>query len=115
MGARNCDSAAKTHQFGEHHGARHDGNAELAGGDDLRVVLMHRRRNHHGVRAADVLFVVATEDARTERLQALGDGALREVRAAHDVAEIEHHLCDAAHARTADADEMQMVDQKLHA
>ena len=113
--ARNGDAAAKAHQLGKHDRARDNGNAQFARGDDLGVVLMHGRRNHHGVSPADVFLVVAAEDARAKRLQTIGHGAFRQIRAAHDVAQIEHHFRDAAHARTADADKMQVVHQKLHA
>ena len=114
VGARNGDPAAKTHEFGKHHGARHDGDAEFARRDHFGVVRFHGRGNDDGVRPSDVLLVVALIDAGAETLQAFGDGRACEVRAAHDVAEVEHHFGDAAHARAADTDEMQMIDQKLH-
>ena len=112
--ARNRDAAPQAHQFSEHHRAWHDGNAELAGGDHFRVVGLHGRGNNHGIRTTDVLFVVSEKNAGPELLQALGDGRAGNVRAADDVAEIEEHLGDAAHARAADADEVEVINEKLH-
>ena len=114
VGARDRDAAAQTHQFGEHHGARHDGNAEFARGGHFGIVGLHGRGNDDGVRPLDVAFVVSVGDAGAELLQALRHGASRKVGSAHDVTEIEQHLGDAAHAAAADADEMQVFDQKLH-
>ena len=111
--ARNGDAAAQAHEFGKHHRARYDGDAEFARRNDFRIVVLDGRRDHHGVCAANVALVVTERDARAEALQPLGDGALGDVRAAHDVPEIEEHLGDAAHACAADADEVKMIDQKL--
>src|ERR1700674_510400 len=51
----------------------------------------------------------------TERGEALRRRVRGRVGAAHRVAEIEQHLCDAAHAGAANADEVNLFDLVLHA
>src|SRR5262249_23578596 len=48
------------------------------------------------------------------RCEAVGRGAIRQIGAAHAVAEVREHLRDAAHARAADADEVNVFDDVFH-
>ena len=48
-------------------------------------------------------------DARTLLGQALSCGILFDIGTRHLVAEIEHHLCNAVHSGTADADKVQVT------
>ena len=102
------------HQLGEHQRARHDRDALLARRDDLGVVGLHRRRYHHDIGAFHVGRLVRELHFHPELDEPLGRAVLREVRAAHLVALVHQHLGNAAHARAADADEMDAPDLVLH-
>ena len=87
--AGNRDALLQAHEFREHHGARHDRNAAMARGQHFRIVGAHGGRHHHGIRPFDVLRVMPDRDTRAERAQAVGDRVLRQVRAAHLIAEVD--------------------------
>ena len=68
------------------------------------------RRHDHDPGVAEILGRVADRDLDALLAQPLDVGALGLIGALHDVAEIDHHLGDAAHADAADADEMHRAD-----
>ena len=53
-------------------------------------------------------------DHGTQMLQPFGHGALRQIRTADRVAQIKHDFGNAAHAGSADAHEVNVLDNKLH-
>src|SRR5690606_10803551 len=63
----------------------------------------------------DVLRIVAGEDLRAQRGQPPRGGAVAQVAARDAKALVEQHLGDAAHARAADADEMDVANGVFHA
>ena len=66
------------------------------------------------IRAADVFGGVAGVDAHAQGGQVLSYRALRLVGSGDDVALVVQHFGDAAHARAADADEMDVSDSVFH-
>ena len=114
MGAGDGDAVLEAHQLGEHLRARHHRDVTLARGDHLGVVGLHRGGHHDHVGGVHVGGIMAAHDARTHLLQAPGRGVVAEVRAAHTVTLVGQHLGDAAHARTADADEVDVSDLVFH-
>src|SRR5690606_11348215 len=68
-----------------------------------------------GARALDVLGRMADQDARAQRRQPPRHGGFLDVGAADGIAQVQQDLGDAAHARAADADEMDVADAVLHA
>jgi hypothetical protein len=108
------DALLETHQLGEHHRARHDRHALRARRDHLGVVALHRARRDHRLGAGDVRGVVADRDPDAALRERPGRRALALVGAGDPVAEVVQHLGDAAHARTADADEVDLLDRVLH-
>ena len=109
------DALLQAHQLGQHHGARHDRHAARARGDHLGVVGAHRGRRDDRLGAGDVIGVVADRDADAERGERPRRRALALVGARDRVAEVVQDLGDAAHAGTADADEVDVLDGVLHA
>src|SRR5690606_4279497 len=57
---------------------------------------------------------MADDDLRAGLGQPLGGGIDMQIGAADAIAEVQQHFGDAAHAGTADADEMDMFDLVLH-
>ena len=107
VGAADRDGELQPHQFGQHLGPAHQGDATLARGLHLGIVGLDRRRIDHGRDAlADMGGVVADEDLGPQLLQPFGIGAGLGVRALNRIADLQHDLGDAAHAYAADADEM---------
>ena len=64
VGAGNRDAALQPHQFGEHLGAAHHGNALRARRHQFRIVALDRGRHHDHVGAVDILGLVADRDRR---------------------------------------------------
>ena len=110
MSAGNGDAAFQPHQLGQHFGAAHHGNALGARRHQFGIVALDRGRYHEHVGAGDVLGLVAHGDVDALVAQAADIGALGGIGALHGVAEIAQHLGDAAHADTADADEVDGPD-----
>ena len=100
----------EAHQFGEHFGASHDGEARSARCDEFGVIAADRRRDDDHLGGADVLRLMADMHGRAPVAQALHVGVLRRVGTLHRVAEVEQHFGDAGHADAADADEMDRAE-----
>jgi hypothetical protein len=115
VGARNRNALLQPHEFGQHHRARHDRNALGARGHHLRIVRLDRGRRHDRIRALDILSRMTLRDLCTQFRQAQRCRIAAEVRSGYGVAEVEQHLCDAAHAGTADANEVNIFDFMFHA
>ena len=112
--AGNGDALLEPHQFSQHQGARHHGNFLLARGHYLGVVRLDRRRGHDRIGAVDVRCRVADARRDAQPLESLQRCAVRQVRARNTVAQVEQHLGDAAHARAADTDKMDVTNRVLH-
>ena len=112
--AGNGDALLQAHQFAQHHRTRHDGDVLLARGQHLRIVALDGGGGNDGVSALDVLGCMAIADAGTQLRQALGGGVAAQVRAGDAVAQVEQNFSNAAHARAADADKMDVLDAMLH-
>ena len=103
VSAADGDAVFEAHEFGEHFGARNDGYFAF---DHFGIVGFDGGGDHDYVRAFDVSCFVAFVNCRAQILQAFGDGGRLGVRAGDRVAESEKDFGDAAHADTADADQM---------
>jgi hypothetical protein len=90
----------------QHLGATYDGQALLAGDDQLRVVALDRGRDHDDLRILHVLGPVADEGLDALIVQAPDVVVVGRVRTLHRVAQIVHDLGDARHADAADTDEV---------
>ena len=108
------DALLELHQLGQHHRARHDRHAPVARADHLGIVAAHRGRGDDAVGALDVGGVMPEHDGGAERIEPARRRAAGDVRAADPVAQVEQHLGDAAHARAADADEVDVLDLVFH-
>ena len=113
--AGNGDAVLQSHQLGQHFGARDHRDLGGARRLHLGVRVLHRRRNHHHVRAGDVRRVMADGHADTKTGEAFGVGVLGAVRTGHTEFEVVQHLGDAAHADTADTDEVCTFHPVTHA
>ncbi len=113
--AGNRDALLQAHQLGQHERARHHGNALLARGQHFGVVRLHGGGGDDRVRAVDVRGGVAHEGADAQAREPSQRGAVGQVGAGDLVAQVQQHFGDAAHARAADADEVDVTDCVLHA
>src|SRR6185437_5713915 len=68
----------------------------------------------HHLRIAEIFRALSDGDWNAERAQPFHIGAFGRVGALHAIAKIAHHFGDAAHADTADADEVDRADRKRH-
>jgi hypothetical protein len=68
----------------------------------------------HGVGAGDVLRLVTLHDACAEAGQTTGHRVVGEIRATHGITLVQQHFGDAAHAGTADTDEVDVADLVFH-
>ncbi len=107
MGARHRDAMVEAHEFGQHLGAPHDGNARGPSALDFGIGFVDRGGNHHGIGNRDLFRPMANEDLDAKPPQPTGDIALAQVRSGHLITQIRHEFSDAAHAGTANPDEMQ--------
>src|SRR5262245_36144920 len=71
------------HQLGKHFGSRYHRNLSLTRRDYFRIVVAHRARNHHHVRADHILSAVTLKYRRTHTLKPLGDRRRLEIAAGH--------------------------------
>ena len=78
----------------------------IARGDHFRVIARHRGGDHHRIGARDIFGGVRMLNGGTQTRQALRHHVIREIRTGHDVVLIQQHLGNPAHARAADADEV---------
>ncbi len=110
MGARDRDAALQPHQLGQHFGAAHHRDALRPCCHHFRIIALDRGRHHKYIGAGDVFRCVADGDGDALVAQAADIGALGSIRALHGVAEIAQYLGNAAHADTADSDEVDGSD-----
>ena len=110
----NRNTAAQTHEFCEHHRARHHRNMGRLGGHNFRIVGMYGAGNHDGVGAFNVFCVMPAVNHGAEAFEPAGGGIFSQIRAAYGVTEVQEHLGDAAHPGATDTDKMQMLDNELH-
>ena len=106
------------HQLGQHLGTSNHRDVALTGGHDLGIVFADGRRNDQHRQFVDGLGAMASGDRDSHRAQTFHRRALGDVAALDVVAEVVHHLGDAAHTDTADTGEMDRADgegQRLHA
>ena len=111
--AGNRDALSEAHQFREHHGARNDRDMLGAGFHHFGVLFMNRGGNHNRVGSGGVRRVVAKPDRRAHLSKMPRRIAFSDIRPGHVIAEIHHHFGNAAHANTADTDEMHVLNNKF--
>jgi hypothetical protein len=63
MGAAHGNAGLEAHQFGQHFGAAHHRQVAAARLHQLGIVRLHGRGNHHNLRRAEILGVMADRDA----------------------------------------------------
>ncbi|MNJ55051.1 hypothetical protein D3C77_505230 [compost metagenome] len=110
MGAGHRDAMPVAHQLGEHLGTRHHGNASLQRMGDFRVALVDGAGDHQHIGFFDILRVVTDEHIGAETFQPRSDRRGLDIRAGNLVPHVEQHLGDAAHADSADTDEVDTPD-----
>ena len=110
VGAGDRDRIAEAHQFREHLRSRHHRHQLLARGGNLRIGFIDRAGDDNRICIADVFFSVADEYGSAQLLEAPGLVVRLEVRTLHVIAEIQHHLGNSRHARTAYADKVDALD-----
>jgi len=106
VSAGHGDSELAFHESPKEIGALVDGDAGLARGEHLRVVLGHSRRAHHPVRALDVARVMAEVDRHALGLEAGRQGRQAAIRAADGVTALLQKASDGREPAAADADEV---------
>ncbi len=108
------DATLQAHQFGQHLGSRHDRDFLLAGSDHFRIVGLDGRRHNQCIGAGDVGGGMADHHRDTFAFQAAGRRAGGDVGTADIEIEVGEHFGDAAHARTANTDEVDVLDLVFH-
>ena len=108
------DALPKPHQLGQHQRTRHDGNTAAARRRDFGIVLADRGGNDHHIGRAQIVGRMPLAYARAKLRQMPRRMIVGQVRAANAESQIEQHLGDAAHAGTANTDEMHVLDLMLH-
>ena len=73
MRAGHRDAIFQAHQFGQHLGARNDGNLQPHRFRDFGIVAANRGAGHHHVRPLNVFGAMALIDLRPEIGQPIGD------------------------------------------
>ena len=108
--AAHGDGKLKPHKLGQHFGAAHQRDASFARGGVFGIVRLDGGRIDHRRGAFDMGGVMADEDAGAKRGQAFGIGRGLGVGALHRIADAQHDFGYAAHAYSADADEVNGAD-----
>jgi len=88
----------------------HDRDPLAACRGDLRIVQLHRRGPHHEVGAIDVTRIVAQVNPGSQGLEPPCNFGGGQIGAADFEIVVEQHLGDAAHAGTADTDEVNPIE-----
>ena len=114
VGAGYGDAVAETHQFGQHQRARNHRNFARLRRHHFGVVFFHGGGSHHHIGIGHMLGGVAGIHFYAQIAQMACYRALRLIRAGHLEAQIVQHFGNAAHARAADADEMNVVNPVFH-
>ena len=114
MRSGNGDAGFKAHQLGQHQGAGHDGDFLRPRGHHFRIVSAHRRRGDDDLRPGNVLCGVANKGGNAQGLQVLQGGTVGQVRPRDGVAQVVQHFGNAAHARAANADEVNVLNGVFH-
>src|SRR5580704_13295318 len=104
--AGNGNAVFQAHQLRQHFGARNHGNFQAMRFDYFDVLRMHRRGNHHYMRAMNVFRLMAFANHSAETFQSLRHGGGFQIRARNGVAGRKQDFGDAAHAASADAHQM---------
>ena len=107
---RDGDATLQPHQFGQHFGAAHHRQPLRACRQQFRIVGLDRGRHDQHPGVAEIAGGVADHDLDALLAQSLDVGAFGLVGTLHDIAEIDHHLGNAAHADAADTDKMHRTD-----
>src|SRR5277367_5652757 len=111
VGSGHCDAElSHPQQLAEHLGARDHRNLQLARSRDFRIRKFYRRRDDHRVDSAVVLQMrrmMPLTDFRAERREPRDGRGRFQIASADAHPELQAQLGDSAHARAADADEMQ--------
>ncbi|MNM31379.1 hypothetical protein D3C81_419560 [compost metagenome] len=106
VSAGDGNSVAEAHQLGQHLGTAHHGNAQLAGGQQLGVVLLDGGGHHHHARLVHVLGTVSHEDMSPQGCEPFGHRIAGQIGAGNLIALVGKHLGDPPHAGTTYADEV---------
>src|SRR4051812_44481084 len=108
------NAVLQAHQFGQHLCALDDGDVNVAGGEDLRVVFSYRRAGDDDFRTGDIFHAVAFMNSGAEFGKALGNRAAAQVGARDLESKVEQDFGDAAHADAADSYKMHALDLRKH-
>ena len=112
MRAGNGDRPAQPHQFAQHFGAMDNWQKAFACGDQFRVVLFDRGRNHQNGRIRHILGGLAAHHRNTLGAQTAYIGIFRQIAALHIITKLKQNLGNAAHPDAANAGEMHGADGK---
>ncbi len=114
MAAGHSDAIFEPHQLGQHLAARDHRKLQTTRFLHFRIVLVDRRTHHHRLRPGHICRRVPLVDGGAKAGQPLRHRAQFDVGSADDMPQIEQHLGDAAHADSADSDEMEVLPAKKH-
>ena len=114
VGARNGYALAQAHEFGQHFGARDDGDVPAAAFHQFGIVVADGRGFDQHLHVAHVFGGMAHGHARAQLAQMPDHRRIAQIRAGNLVALIEQHLGNAAHARAADAHHVNVPDFAVH-
>ena len=114
MRTRNGDAVFETHHFRQHQRAGNDGNLLRHRRRYFGIVFFHCSGSNHHVRTLNVFGRMAGVNLYAQRGQMTGYRALRLIRTRNGIALIVQHFGNTAHARTADADKMDVFDSVFH-
>ena len=114
MRTRNGDAVFETHHFRQHQRAGNDGNLLRHRRRYFGIVFFHCSGSNHHVRTLNVFGRMAGVNLYAQRGQMTGYRALHLIRTGNGIALIVKNFGNAAHARTADADKMDVFDSVFH-
>ena len=100
------DAIFQAHQFSQHLGARNDRNFRARGFQEFGIVAANGGTGDHHMSALNLLGTMALVDQRAEVGQPVGDRREPRIRTGYGISQGEQYLGDAAHANTADTDQM---------
>ena len=109
MHAGDGDAVFEAHELGEHLGTLDYGDFAGPGFFDLRIVIADGGAGDYDCGVTDVAALVALVDGGSQLRETVGDGAAAQVGAGDAHAHGQQNLGDAAHADSADANEVNVL------
>ena len=114
VGTGNGHARTQTHQLGQHFGTGNNGQISAPGLDNFRIVVPDGRGFYENLHIGNVLGTVTDGNPGTQGAEMLDHGRIVQVGTADLIAKIQKNFGYAAHACSANADHVDLMNFLVH-